>query len=84
MCDIGETKAAIQLLRIIEVRSIKPDVVMYTTIIHHLFIDGLANEAFDLYSEMVAKGISPTIVTCTTLVYGFCILDHLQEAIEMR
>ena len=57
---------------------------MYTTIIHHLFIDGLANEAFDLYSEMVAKGISPTIVTCTTLVYGFCILDHLQEAIEMR
>jgi len=73
LCKIGETKVAIQLLRIIEAQSIEPDVVMYNTIIHSLIKHKLPSQACDMYSEMVVKGISPDIISYNTLIYGYCI-----------
>jgi pentatricopeptide repeat protein len=45
--------------------------------------DKLVDDAFDLYSEMVAKRISPDVVTYSTLISGFCIVGKLKEAIDL-
>jgi len=64
LCKIGETESSIRLLRIIEGGLSNSNVVMYNTIIDSLFKGKLANEAYVLYSEMVAKGIiSPVVST---------------------
>lgn len=58
---MGETQAALRLLRKIEGKLVtsNTDVVMYSTIIDTLCKDKLVAEAYELYSEMTAKKISP-------------------------
>ena len=51
---------------------------MYNTIIHSLCKNKLLGDACDVYSEMIVKGISPDVVTYTTLIHGFCIMGHLK------
>ncbi|RHN52657.1 putative pentatricopeptide [Medicago truncatula] len=80
LCKTGETRAALQVLRKIERILVKPNVLMYTTIIDSLCKDKLVIDAYDLYSEMIKK-ISPDVVTYNTLVHGFCIAGQLKEAI---
>jgi len=77
VCKIGETRAAIQLLRKIDGTLTEPDVVMYNTIIDCLCKHKLVPEACDLFSEMSVKGVSADVVTYNTLIYGFCIVGKL-------
>jgi len=76
LCKVGDTRAALQLLR----QVVEPDVVMYTTVIDNdsMCKDAFVDDAFDLYSEMVASGISPNVVTYTALIDGFCIVGKLE------
>ena len=57
--------------------------VMYNTIIDSLCKDKLISKACDLYSEMIAKGIFPNVVTYTTLMYGLCLVGQLKEATDL-
>jgi pentatricopeptide repeat protein len=41
---------------------------MYSAIIDSMCKGKLVNDAFDLYSEMIAKNISPDVVTYSTLI----------------
>jgi len=47
---------------------------MYNTIIDGLCKDKLVNEAYDLYSEMDARGIFPNVIAYSTLICGFCLV----------
>ncbi|BAT97733.1 hypothetical protein VIGAN_09126400 [Vigna angularis var. angularis] len=57
LSKIGETEAGIKLLRTIQGRS----TVMYNIIIDSLLKEKHSKEAYDLYSEMVIKEISPDV-----------------------
>ena len=79
LCKVGDTRAALRLLR----QVVEPDVVMFTTVIDSMCKDTFVDDAFDLYSEMVANGISPNVVTYTALIDGFYLVGKLEEAIGL-
>ncbi|AES69473.1 PPR superfamily protein [Medicago truncatula] len=76
LCKMGETRAAMQMLRKIWVNT---DLVMYRTIIDSLCKDKLVNDDYELYPAMIRKqaisvlammmkkGVHPNVVT-----YGWC------------
>jgi pentatricopeptide repeat domain-containing protein 1 len=66
-------------LRKIEGKLIKTDVVIHNTIIDSLCKDKLVIDAYVLYSEMIAKKISPDVVTFNALIYGFCVVGQLKK-----
>ena len=45
---------------------VNTDVVMYSPIIDSLCKDKLVNDAYELYPEMIAKGIFPIIIWYTS------------------
>jgi len=45
---------------------VNTDVVMYSPIIDSLCKDKLVNDAYELYPEMIAKGIFPKIIWYTS------------------
>lgn len=51
-------------------------------IIDSLRKDKLIIDARDLYSEIIVKIIYPGIVTYASLMYGFCLIGQVKEAIE--
>jgi len=55
LCKVGETRAALELLRLVDGKLVQPDVVMYTMIIDGMCKDKLVNDAFDLYSDMLGN-----------------------------
>ena len=57
--------------------------VMYTIIIDNLDKDKLVSDAQDLYSKMVDRGISPTVVTYSTLICVLCLVGQLKEATNL-
>ncbi|KAG4388441.1 hypothetical protein GLYMA_09G175701v4 [Glycine max] len=65
VCKIGDTRGAIKLVRKIDGRLTKPNVEMYNTIIDALCKYQLVSEAYGLFSEMTAKGISANVVIAT-------------------
>ncbi|GKA78055.1 tetratricopeptide-like helical domain-containing protein, partial [Tanacetum coccineum] len=73
LCKIGNNFIAIQLLRLMEERGCKPDVVTYTNIIDSLCKDKMIDDAFKLFKEMVFRqGISPNVITYSSLIDGLC------------
>lgn len=90
VCEIGETQVAIQLLRqALRINSGKQDAgfsfkCMYNSIILRLCKDRLANQAYDLYSEMIhTHTFKPDVVTYHHLIYGYCILGQFEQAIAL-
>ena len=59
LCKVGNTRAAIEFLRIMERGKCKPDTIVYSTIIDSLCNDRMVDEALALFSEMIDKGIPP-------------------------
>ncbi|KEH17453.1 pentatricopeptide (PPR) repeat protein [Medicago truncatula] len=82
-CKMGETRAALQMLRKIEGKLINTNVVMHNTIIDSLCKDKLVLDAYGLYSEMIAKKIYPDVVTFSSLIYGFCIVGQFKDAFRL-
>jgi pentatricopeptide repeat domain-containing protein 1 len=68
------------VLRKIDGKLVNTNVVMYNTIIESLCKEKLVTEAYELYSQMIVKKISPDVVTFSSLIYGFCIVGRLKEA----
>ena len=53
---------------------------MYNIIIDGLGKDRLVIEASNLFSKMIAQGISPNVVTYNCLILGLCYVSQLEEA----
>ncbi|CAL2264525.1 unnamed protein product [Prunus armeniaca] len=76
-------RAAIQLLRKMEERPCKPDLVAYSTIIDSLCKDTQVVDALNLFSEMISKGIAPNVITYNSLMNGVCKLGEWKEATRL-
>jgi pentatricopeptide repeat domain-containing protein 1 len=75
LCKIGETEKAIELLRQAQIDGGYIDFYVksfYNAIIFRLCKDRLVNQAYDLYSEIIVKKITPCVVTYHNLIYGYC------------
>jgi pentatricopeptide repeat protein len=71
LCIKGNNSGALQLLRKMEQSGdCKPDLVAYNTIIDSLCKDTLVVDAFNLFSEMITKGIAPDVITYNSLILG--------------
>lgn len=64
-------------------RKVKPNAVIYSSIIHSLCKDNMVDKAFDLLHEMVEKGIAPNIVTSNCLIHGLCNLGQWKEVARL-
>ncbi|XP_020969604.1 putative pentatricopeptide repeat-containing protein At1g12700, mitochondrial isoform X2 [Arachis ipaensis] len=85
LCKMGNTPAAIAILRKTETRNCKPsvDVAGYNAIVDSLCKDGLVSEALSLFSEMTTKGIQPSTITYNCLIQGLCTFSRWQEAASL-
>lgn len=73
LCKSKGSGNAIETLQELEaLQLVKPNFVIYNTVIHGLCKDGLVNKAQKLCSEMIQRGIFPDVVTFSSLIYGFC------------
>lgn len=71
-------------MKLLKVISVKPDIVMYNTIIDSLGRDKLTSEAYDLYSQMLSEKISPDIITySSSLMYAFCVIGQWKGAVGL-
>ncbi|KAK1386301.1 hypothetical protein POM88_024036 [Heracleum sosnowskyi] len=57
----------------------QPDTVTYTTIINSLCKHGLFNDALNLHSEMIEKGILPNVWTYSPIIQALCNSNRWQE-----
>ena len=57
LCKIGQTGVAIRLLRKLEKWNFEQNVVLYSMVLDSLCKDKLVTEAFNIFSEMMSKGI---------------------------
>ncbi|RYR74322.1 hypothetical protein Ahy_A02g008996 [Arachis hypogaea] len=80
---MGKTRATMELLQKLESYTVKPNIVMYRTLIDGLRKDGSVNEAQNLFSEMISRGIYPDIVSFNSLMHGLCCTDRLKEATQL-
>jgi leucine-rich PPR motif-containing protein len=53
-------------------RSCPPNVVSYNTVINGFFIEGQVDKAYNLFLEMMDRGIQPNVVTYTIVIDGMC------------
>ncbi|KAL7608846.1 hypothetical protein Lser_V15G13647 [Lactuca serriola] len=73
LCRFGNNDTNVALLKLMEGRGCKPNVVTYSIIIDSLFKDKMVDDALNLFQEMVFhKGILPVVVTYTSLIHGLC------------
>jgi len=86
LCKIGETEKAIELLRQVQIDGGYIDFYVrsfYNTTIFRLCEDRLVNQAYDLYSEMIVKKITPCAITYHNLIYAYCIVGQFKQAIAL-
>ncbi|XP_050369234.1 pentatricopeptide repeat-containing protein At1g12775, mitochondrial-like [Argentina anserina] len=78
------TSGATQLLRKIELSpDCKPDLVTYSIVINSLCNETLIADAFNLFSEMISKGIKADVITYTSLIDGVCKLGQWEQATRL-
>ena len=66
---MGNISAGIKVLRSMEQGNCQANVVAYNTIIDSLCKDRQLTEALNIFSEMITKGISPTVVTYNSIIH---------------
>ncbi|KAM7466417.1 hypothetical protein LguiB_013979 [Lonicera macranthoides] len=76
LCKSGNTKIAIELLKSMETLNFEADVYCYNMIIDSLCKDRMISDAKNLLVEMNKKGISPVVVTYTSLIHGLEMVDR--------
>ncbi|PNX89124.1 pentatricopeptide (PPR) repeat protein, partial [Trifolium pratense] len=85
-CKIGKTRAALQVLRQLKWKSVKPSVVMYTTIIDTMCKDklvrvGQLEEAIGLLNEMVVlRKLKADVYILNILLDALCKEGKVKEA----
>ncbi|KAG8382246.1 hypothetical protein BUALT_Bualt05G0056900 [Buddleja alternifolia] len=79
LCKAGNTAMAIQLLRVMEKGSCRPDTHKYNMIIDGLCKDKLLDSAMKLFDEMPHKGIDRDVFTYNVLINGLSTFGQWKE-----
>ncbi|KAJ0983220.1 hypothetical protein J5N97_011475 [Dioscorea zingiberensis] len=64
-------------------KGLKPDVIMYTSLMDGFCRNAEMDAAKELFNDMQGKGLKPDIITYSTMIEGFCTLGKLDEAQEL-
>ncbi|KAJ3377371.1 hypothetical protein HDU84_008723 [Entophlyctis sp. JEL0112] len=82
--NYGGFKKALLIFRTLttKYRSIKPDVVTYTTVIDICFKAGYHDRAKEFYERMLKEGIRPNVITCTVLIDGLLKSGEIENALK--
>ncbi|KAF5204502.1 Pentatricopeptide repeat-containing protein [Thalictrum thalictroides] len=64
-------------------RSVKPDVVTYTCLIHGLCRFGRQKEAMSLFEKMLSQNIKPNVTTCSILVDFLSKQRRIKDAFQI-
>ncbi|XP_043705150.1 pentatricopeptide repeat-containing protein At1g20230-like [Telopea speciosissima] len=67
----GKMQSALELLHLMQIEGLKPDMITYNTILAGYARKGQKYEAFKFLLEMGQKGLKPNIVSFNVLVSGF-------------
>jgi pentatricopeptide repeat protein len=82
-CKGGDLKEAIEIMKLMESRGLKPDVYTYTVIISGYSSGGQMEEACYILSEAKKKHSKLSPVTYHALIRGYCKLDQFDKALEL-
>ncbi|KAM7462446.1 hypothetical protein LguiA_030567 [Lonicera macranthoides] len=85
LCKSGNTKIAIEFLRSMETLKFEANTMVYcySMIIDSLCKDRMIIDAKNLLVEMTKKGISPDVVTYSSLIHGLCNFGQWKEVTEL-
>ncbi|KAL3653963.1 hypothetical protein CASFOL_003644 [Castilleja foliolosa] len=73
LCKSGNTPMAIEMLRVMENWSCKPDTDVYNMVIEHIcYSRSCVDSALKIFDEMCEKDIPPDEVTFKALISGLC------------
>ncbi|KAK2647002.1 hypothetical protein Ddye_022197 [Dipteronia dyeriana] len=61
-----------------------PDACSYNILINGCVMSGRFEFAWNVFDEMLKRGLNPTVVTFGTLVYGLCSNSRLEEALKLK
>ncbi|KZV33304.1 pentatricopeptide repeat-containing protein mitochondrial-like [Dorcoceras hygrometricum] len=75
----GHSRLCHDLFRIVETGSLIPDVSTYSSVIHCLCKDGMVDDALQLLSSMIEKGVSPNVITYNPIIWGLCRFGRWKE-----
>ncbi|KAL6010660.1 hypothetical protein ACLOJK_001098 [Asimina triloba] len=67
----GKTEQARELLRLMQIDGLKPDLITYNTLLAVYARKGQRDEAFELFPEMARMGLKPNIISINVLISGF-------------
>ena len=70
---------AVGLLRTMQARGVRPDVVTYGTLIHGLCDAAEVDGAVELLNEMCGSGVEPNVVVYSCLLRGYCKSGRWQD-----
>ncbi|KAH7573770.1 hypothetical protein ACOSP7_007629 [Xanthoceras sorbifolium] len=61
-----------------------PDACSYNILINGCVMGGRLKGAWNVFGEMLKRGLNPSVVTFGTLVYGLCSDSRLEEALKLK
>ncbi|KAF5728256.1 putative pentatricopeptide repeat-containing protein [Tripterygium wilfordii] len=62
----------------------RPDTCSYNILIHSCCVRGSVDHAWELFDEMLKRGLCPNLVTFGTLIYGLCSSLRTKEAFKLK
>ncbi|RLN12729.1 pentatricopeptide repeat-containing protein [Panicum miliaceum] len=82
-CKLGRTKDALGIKSLMEGNGCDPDDWTYNSLIHGL-CDGKTDEAEELLNSATARGFTPTVVTFTNMINGYCKAGRIDDALRVK
>ncbi|KAL1318134.1 hypothetical protein AAHE18_15G184400 [Arachis hypogaea] len=81
--QIGDLEAALSVLEDMYLINKHPDVVTFTTLFDALGRTGRLDEAAELITKMLCKGLDPTPVTYRTVIHHYCKWEQVDDMLKL-
>ncbi|XP_077239698.1 pentatricopeptide repeat-containing protein At1g20230-like [Tasmannia lanceolata] len=81
--NLGQTKEALELLNLMRIDGLKPDLITYNTLLAGYARKGQKDEAFELLLEMSRMNLKLNIVSFNALISGFQQFGLSSEALKL-
>ncbi|KAL5670745.1 hypothetical protein ACJX0J_015051, partial [Zea mays] len=82
-CKSGRMKDALGIKALMEQNGCNPDDWTYNSLIYGL-CGGKLDEAEELLNGAIARGFTPTVITFTNLINGYCKAERIDDALRVK
>jgi pentatricopeptide repeat protein len=82
-CKAGRMKHALGIKALMEGNGCNPDDWTYNSLIHGL-CGGKPDEAEELLNGAIARGFTPTVITFTNMINGYCKAERIDDALRVK